>query len=254
MIEKLRTALWFAQRPSHWQHAAALTWRKFLPNNDAPDLRAKAREWAAEHAVPVTEALNKVGIEGNARGMDPVLIAEGTKRAEKSAVKMGGPGDLDLLSDAVRLTKACRVIETGVAYGWSSLAILAAMENNGGGQLISVDMPYPKMGNEDFVGIVVPERLRDHWKMFRQPDRPGLEKAIAAFDGKIDLCHYDSDKSWWGRGYAFPLLWDALKSGGLFIADDIQDNLFFAEFAKSKNLHFAVTMSEGKYVGLIRKA
>lgn len=254
MIEKLRTALWFAQRPSHWQHAVALTWRKLLPNKDAPELRAMARAWAVEHAVPVTEALNKVGIYGDARGMDPMLLEYGTELAAKSAAKMGGPGDLDLLSDAVRMTTACRVIETGVAYGWSSLAILAAMETNGRGELISVDMPYPKMGNEDFVGIVVPERLRDHWKLIRQPDRPGLEKAIAAFDGKIDLCHYDSDKSWWGRGYAFPLLWDALMPGGLFIADDIQDNLFFAEFAKSKDLPFAVTMSEGKYVGLIRKA
>jgi len=253
VIEKLRTALWFAQRPTHWQHAVALTRRKFLPDNDAPDLRAKARAWAGEHAVPVVEALNRVGIQGNTCGMDPLLIVEGRERAAKSAVKMGGPGDLDLLSDVVRLTKACRVIETGVAYGWSSLAILAAMECNGGGQLISVDMPYPKMGNEDFVGIVVPQRMRDHWQLIRQPDRPGLENALAAFDGKIDLCHYDSDKSWWGRAYAFPLLWDALTPGGVFVADDIQDNLFFAEFAKSKNLPFSVTMSEGKYVGLIRK-
>jgi len=253
VIEKLRTALWFAQRPTHWQHAVALACRKFLPDKDMPDLRAKARIWAAEHAVPVTQALNKVGLNGDAHGMDPVLISQGTELASKSVAKMGGPGDLDLLSDAVRMTKACRVIETGVAYGWSSLAILAAMETNGSGELISVDMPYPKMGNEDFVGIVVPERLRDHWRLVRQPDRPGLKKAIAMFDGKIDLCHYDSDKSWWGRGYAFPLLWDALVPGGLLIADDIQDNLFFAEFAISKKLPFSVTMSAGKYVGLIRK-
>ena len=52
--------------------------------------------------------------------------------------------------------------------------------------------------------------------------------------GSIDLCHYDSDKSWWGRAYAF-LLWKALKPGGLFISDDIQDNMFFAEFVKLKS-------------------
>ena len=71
--------------------------------------------------------------------------------------------------------------------------------------------------------------------------------------GEIDLCHYDSDKSWWGRAYAYPLLWNALKPGGLFISDDIQDNMYFANFAKSKSLPFAVTKSDGKYVGLIRK-
>ena len=148
----------------------------------------------------------------------------------------------------------CRAIETGVAYGWSSLAILDAMASNGDGRLISVDMPYPKMGNEDFVGIVVPDPLRSRWTLIRQPDRPGLEKAIDAFGGRIDFCHYDSDKSWFGRAYAFPMLWEALEPGGVFISDDIQDNLFFAEFAGSKNLPFAVTASEGKFVGLLRKA
>ena len=253
MIEKIQTALWFLQRPSHWRHAVSLTQRKFLPDYDTQNLRANARSWAAEHALPIKEALAELGIVGDANGIDSELIVEGTERAAKSEVEMGGPGDLDLLVDAVRLTKARRVIETGVAYGWSSLAILDSIARNGGGQLVSLDMPYPKMGNEDFVGIAVSDRLRDRWTIIRQPDRPGLEKAIAAFDGNIDLCHYDSDKSWWGRAYAFPLLWDALVPGGLFISDDIQDNLFFAEFVKSKKLPFAVTMSEGKFVGLMRK-
>jgi len=254
MMDKLRTAGWFGKRPSHWQHAMALARRKFLPDHDAPDLRAKAGAWATEQAVPISEALERLGIAGDLSVLDATLISKATDQAAKSAVKMVGAGDLDLLWNAVRLTNARRVIETGVAYGWSSLAILDAMEQNGGGQLISVDMPYPKMRNEDFVGIVVPERLRAGWTLIRQPDRPGLETAIASFEGRIDLCHYDSDKSWWGRAYAFPLLWEALAPGGTFISDDIQDNMFFAEFAKSKNVPFAVTTSQGKFVGLIRKA
>ena len=73
---------------------------------------------------------------------------------------MGGPGDINLLFDAVRLLNSKYVIETGVAYGWSSLAILTAMSRNGLGKLFSIDMPYPKVGNESFVGIVVPDRLK----------------------------------------------------------------------------------------------
>jgi len=114
-------------------------------------------------------------------------------------------------------------------------------------------MPYPKMGNESFVGIVVPERFKTNWSLVRLPDRPGVRKAIALHNGKIDLCHYDSDKSWYGRNYAFPLLWDALVEGGVFISDDIQDNMAFAEFVEEKKLAFAVTESEGKYVGILRK-
>src|SRR5439155_16498502 len=85
------------------------------------------------------------------------------------------------------------------------------------------------------------------------PDRRGLETAIAEAGGTIDLCHYDSDKSWWGRQYGFPLLWEALRPGGIFISDDIQDNMAFAEFVAARGLHFSVIEFEGKYVGIARK-
>ena len=73
--------------------------------------------------------------------------------------------------------------------------------------------------------------------------------------GKVDLCHYDSDKSWWGRHYAYSILChNQLYSRGLFISDDIQDNLYFSEFVKKKLLNFAKKMSlKEKFVGLIRK-
>jgi hypothetical protein len=48
--------------------------------------------------------------------------------------------------------------------------------------LVSVDMSYPIMNYEPWVGIVVPERMRANWEIVREPDRRGLEKAIARFD------------------------------------------------------------------------
>jgi predicted O-methyltransferase YrrM len=253
MIQKLLTLFWFLLRPLFWGHALQLLIRKFLTNYDTLQFQEKASKWALDHEVSHYEALAKLGINGDKNFLSDAIIKEGQELAKKSAIVMGGPGDINLLFDAVRLTKAKCVIETGVAYGWSSLAILNAMSINDCGNLYSIDMPYPKIGNEDFVGIVVPERLRNRWTLIREPDRYGLEKAIEKIGGSIDLCHYDSDKSWWGRDYAFPLLWNALKPGGLFISDDIQDNMYFAEFVISKSLSFAVTKSEGKFVGLIRK-
>jgi hypothetical protein len=50
-------------------------------------------------------------------------------------------------------------------------------------------MAYPKMNNDAFVGIVVPERLRGQREIIRAPDRRGLEKAIASHGGIIDLCY-----------------------------------------------------------------
>lgn len=253
MVEKLKTAIWFARRPAYWSHGFALAGRKLLPNHDRPELRAKARAWAAEHTVTVREALGAVGIAASMAPMDRILLAEGEELARRSTVKMGGAGDMELIYNSVRASGAIRVIETGVAYGWSSLAILAGLEERSSAKLVSVDMPYPKVGNERFVGVVVPERLRSKWVIVREPDRRGLKKAIALMGGGVDLCHYDSDKSWWGRRYAFNLLWNALAPNGILISDDIQDNLYFRDFVADRGLAFAVTEYQGKYVGITRK-
>ena len=91
-------------------------------------------------------------------------------------------------------------------------------------------MPYPKMDNEDYVGIVIPSFLKEYWHLIRKPDRKGIISGLKMFDQPIDLCHYDSDKSYYGRSYAYPLLWNSLKEGGIFISDDIQDNFAFKDF------------------------
>lgn len=253
MIQKFATALWFAKRPDHWSHAAHLIARKFRQNHDRRDLRDQAREWARSHAVSVADALKAIDIAGSVRPFPSEIKNEGKQLARRFAVSMGGPGDLNLLYSAVELSGAKRVVETGVAFGWSSLAILAGFGGQTNAKLVSVDMPYPKENKEAFVGIVVPDRFRQQWELIREPDRHGVQKAIKRHFGKIDLCHYDSDKSWWGRRYAYPLLWNALTPGGIFISDDIQDNFAFARFVEGRNLKFSVTSYEGKFVGIVRK-
>lgn len=256
-IEKLRTARWFLARPSHWAQAVELAKRKFRPDYDNPELRAAAHEWAAAQAVPVPDALAAVGLITTSVAEIPRLSGDLLDAAEscaaRSKVKMGGAGDINLLYAATVLSGAVRIVETGVAYGWSSLAILAALESRDDARLVSVDMPYPKMNNEDFVGIVVPERLRDKWELVREPDRNGLVKAIAQLGGSIDLCHYDSDKSWYGRQFGYRLMWEALRPGGVFISDDIQDNFAFREFVEPNRRVYAITGYEGKFVGIVRK-
>lgn len=250
---RLRTLAWLFKHPAYWDHALSVVKRQFLLDHDTAVHREKAREWAGHHASSYADALKKIGIEGTAKGLHESVIKDGETRAAQAPVKMGGAGGVDLLYDLVRLTRASKVIESGVAYGWSSLAILHAFSMNGNGQLFSVDMPYPGRRNEKFVGIVVPDRYRKNWTLVREPDRRGLKKAIYASGGEVDLCHYDSDKSWWGRAYGFPLMWDALRLGGVFVSDDIGDNLFFSEFVAEKGFPFAVIEYQSKFIGIIRK-
>ena len=49
----------------------------------------------------------------------------------------------------------------------------------------------------------------------------------------LDLCHYDSDKYYGGRMWAYPKLWKLLREGGILISDDIENNLAFKDFSKS---------------------
>ena len=81
----------------------------------------------------------------------------------------------------------------------------------------------------------------------------GIKKGLSILNYSIDFCHYDSDKSYYGRTYAYPLLWKSLSPGGVFISDDIQDNLAFKEFVEEKKTDFAVTEYKGKFVGITRK-
>jgi predicted O-methyltransferase YrrM len=256
LVEGIKTAAWFVQRPNHWAHAGELVLRMFDYSRDRSAEAKRARAWAAERTVPLMDALIAVGLGDTSMAIPKIpeeTVTQGAQHAEKVPTKMGGPGDINLLYAATKLSGARRVVETGVAYGWSSLAILAALEGQDGGRLTSVDMPYPAMNNEPWIGVVVPESLRHNWNIIREPDRHGLDKAIAGLGGVIDLCHYDSDKSYRGRQYAYPRLWAALAGGGIFISDDIQDNMAFAEFVQMRKLPFAVTEFEGKFVGITRR-
>jgi predicted O-methyltransferase YrrM len=256
LVEGIRTAAWLIQRPSHWAHARELVLRMFDYSRNPSAEAKRARAWASDRAVSLTDALKAVGL-GDAATTTPripeEIVTQAMQRMAQVPIKMGGPGDINLLYAATKLLGARRVIETGVAYGWSSLAILAALDGQDGGHLTSVDMPYPAMNNEPWIGVVVPDSLRKNWNIICEPDRSGLEKAIAGFGGIIDLCHYDSDKSYRGRRYAYPRLWAALAPGGIFISDDIQDNMAFAEFVEMRHLPYAVTEFEGKFVGLTRR-
>ena len=257
MINKLKTLIWFFRRFTYWRHALSLIARKLYKNKDSVNLRAQATEWAANQSVSVIEALKSIDLLSQDNKIDlklpPSLMEHAKLLAQKSKVQMGGAGDLDLLYSASKLSGAKNILETGVAYGWSSLAILASISDTNDAKLISIDMPYPKLNNEDFVGIVVMDSLRDNWELIREPDRNGIKKALKKFGGVIDLCHYDSDKSYYGRMYAYPILWNALKKGGVFISDDIEDNMAFKEFVEIRNLNFAVTKSEDKYIGIVYK-
>lgn len=252
---KLSTAKWFLKRPQFIPQAVQVLKRRLF---DKPDRyqEAEAIKWCSQKAKSVNEVFGELQIN------DPVLDLERSfsssfeyahQQVKNIPISMGGPGGLVTLYNIIRKQKSLRILETGVAYGWSSLAILLAIRHLDDARLMSVDMPYVGMSNEAFVGSVVPEEFRSKWTLLRKADRQGIPEVIKKYNGKLDLVHYDSDKSYSGRMWAYNYVWKYLQDGGIFISDDIQDNIAFKEFCKKIRRDPIIYRQDEKYVGILTK-
>ena len=231
----------------------ALILRKFRPVRDNTEQQDIARKWCEKYLVSYEECISKMGFKSTDKEVFPIdHVKEVARKLKISKSDFGGHGHIVLIYAVCENLKAVKALETGVAYGLSSAAILQSISKRSG-KLISVDMPMLKQTDYHLIGIAVDENLKSNWELLREPDRYGLNKAIKKLNYSFDLAHYDSDKSYYGRKWSQPLIWKYLRIGGIFISDDIEDNSAFREFVASNNLDFSVLKFEGKYVGVIRK-
>ena len=265
MFYKLKIILWYLLRPLFWEHSLELLKRKIVFNKKNES--KQGLEWAKKNSNSLLNAFNQLGLKFTDEDLkvkiNQDLIDNGNKSIKSTQIKidssvdskeLAGKAYIDLLHIITLITDTKYVIETGVGYGWSSLAILLALskKNNAKG-LVSIDMPYPSSKNNKYVGIVIPNFLKDKWKLIRLPDKPGIKVTIENSSDKFDLAHYDSDKSVWGREYGYELLWNGLRKGGILISDDIENNLSFSRFIKRKGSKFAVIQNDNKYIGITIK-
>jgi predicted O-methyltransferase YrrM len=254
-MKYLRTLGWYLQRPQLYSQFLRAVIRKLSQPNPKDESRVEATAWCAERAIDTETALAKLtgaSLSTSIRQKYPTIFVEAQKIADACPVGMGGAGELDLLYYLAESCAATRVIETGVAYGWSSLSLLLSLSTRRGARLISTDMPYCNLNNDSYVGCVVPHNLRNFWELVRLPDRDSLPRAIKTL-GQLDMCHYDSDKSYDGRCWAYPLLWNAIRVGGVFISDDIGDNVGFRDFSESIGAEPVIVLWDDKYIGVIVK-
>lgn len=226
-----------------WVRIRERTWRA----------HPESEQWAASHATSVDEY---------ARSLDPALWEEAVavgeelrRRGEEVltplGIDLGGGGHYPLLYFLVRRTTPAVVVETGVAAGYSSRAILTALAKNGSGHLYSSDFPYFRMEDpEKYIGVLVEPALRDRWTLRTKGDRVNLPEILADVDG-VDLFHYDSDKPVDGRRFALDLVTPRLRPGAVVLMDDIQDNNHFRDHVEATGASFQVFEFGGKYIGAI---
>lgn len=257
---KVRSAAWWIRHPKLYPELVRMAIFK-LTGERSRKSTGEGRRWCEAVATDVDGALMQLGVPRPVGQLSEFSdeIVEARRRQDACPVRMGGGGNIELLFLLNEAVGSTRVIETGVAYGWSTLAILLSLSRRGGGKLVSVDRPYPNSTAERYVGWVVPERLRGGWTLLSYADREGLPRALRLLP-QIDLCHYDSDKTVRGRRWAYPRFWKALRPGGLLVSDDIDDNEAFRDFAGLVGVSPIVVRTPQdsrdkpvKFVGILRK-
>ncbi len=241
-----------AVRPAYLPVMTRKIWSRVTCGHDRE--RSAARAWAEKHA----EDMDAWG-----NGVDPVLWREGARFAgslaesarprlaalAEAGVDLGGGGGVELLYLLTRVVRPSLALETGVAAGWSSAAVLAAMRANGTGRLMSSDFPFFRLPDpERYIGYIVPDHLKSGWSLRIRGDRRNLEEFLRP-DTMVDLVHYDSDKTRDGREFFLRRVRPHLTARHIIVMDDIQDNLVFREYAE-RQAHFRVFAYEGKYIGV----
>ncbi len=81
-------------------------------------------------------------------------------------------------------------------------------------------------------------------------DRKSLPEILKKAS-RVDLFHFDSDKTVSGREFALSSVQPHLTPGAVIIMDDIQDNLHFRDTVEKRGVPFKVFGFEGKYQGVI---
>jgi predicted O-methyltransferase YrrM len=247
-----RQKLLAAAHPSEWRHVG----RKVL-NRLRPEHRGEAEAWAGGRAESLDDFANGISSdlweEAATWAADlRTSVRARSESGELGSVPMGGPGDYRLLYFLTRHLRPAVVFETGVAAGFTSAAALHAIDRNGTGTLYSSDLPY--LGSAEAreeVGRVVEPRLRAGWRLALDGDRANFGELLPTID-RIDLVHYDSDKSIAGRRWALDTLGPKLAPDAVIVMDDIADNTFFRDWvATDPRPSHVFHRGDSYYVGLV---
>ena len=183
----------------------------------------------------------------------------------------GYSGDFDVLflHTLTRILKPEIVVETGVASGRSSSAILQAISENKKGTLHSVDLPHfyegtaptfkeTDEGNMELQGYVpagkepgwlIPESLRSNWRLILGDSKVELPKLVSTLS-QIDIFYHDGEHNYETMTKEFALVWEKIPVGGFLLADDIDWNTAWSEFCTA---HKGSYQFSYRHFGILRK-
>ncbi len=142
------------------------------------------------------------------------------------------------------------LVETGVANGWSTMCILAALESNSKGDLYSVDYQiksdkrFDEYKQEHFfgdaeipadkdTGWLVPDEFRHRWELRLGKSQRLLPELMTELQG-IDYFHHDSEHSDPCMMFEYEMGWEFLNQDGIIVSDDMNPSLAWEVFSDTR--------------------
>lgn len=141
-----------------------------------------------------------------------------------------------------RIVKPDTIINTGVLYGSFAAHILCALEHNGHGELVSIDLENPESTFEN--GYLIPEHLRDRWTI-HLGEASSLLPEVLENNEPIDMSLHDSDHSKEHMKWEFDQGLDHLTDGGVLASHDIIRNNAFENATRDAGMEYVRIGSTG---------
>lgn len=256
MLSKIKAYYYYFIKNNSRKYFFILILRKVLKLtnrlNNKKNFTYDLREWCKKKKLPDNIFYKKIGINNPKNFFtDYKSYYLSAKLKQKNLnYKMGGMAHLNLIYNLVKYFKPKKILETGVAFGWSTLVIILSKKSNS--NLTSIDLSYPTKVSEKLVGKALPYSFKNKYRLLMGIDHDFL---LSFKDQKIrfDFIHYDSDKSYEGRMKNYKLIWSMLNKKGCFVSDDISDNSAFFDFVNSNQLNYYILGFENKYIGVVFK-
>lgn len=151
------------------------------------------------------------------------------------------------LYNLIRQEKPDLVVETGVSAGVSSAIILKALEENGKGELYSIDLPIRPDEEEtawhNYGGTVIPpdqepgwaipKELKQNWTLIKGDSNYELPKLLRQL-GEIGIFIHDSEHSYQTMMLEYCLAWKHLQEKGFLLSHDINATDAFNDFSRNQ--------------------
>lgn len=152
-----------------------------------------------------------------------------------------------LLYSLICSRKPKTIVETGVANGISTNAIMKSLElSNNIGVLHSFDVlpetsnAYKGAGNWQF-HLLSKRNTHKH-----------LKRAVGKLP-QVDIWLHDSNHGYRWQKFEFLLAWGALRKGGVLISDDVDASPAWAELAKTAFRKSYIVFDSRKFIGIAFK-